>query len=421
MDMNFRRHRLPIAPRLNISASFPESNHLPLTHLNFPGEPEMLELTAPSTTPLEATNWLKQVEQLGLRFAERAAAADADDHFVSENFADLKSHEFIAAGVPRELGGGGASQIELSNILRELAKYCGSTALAYSMHTHQVATAAWRWHHQQAPVDGLLKRIAAEQIILVSSGGSDWLPSSGTAVRVEGGFRINARKAFASGAPIGDLLMTSAVYEDPDAGATVLHFGVPMGAAGVTLEPTWQTLGMRGTGSHDIVLSDVFVPDAGVSLKREQGKWHLLFHIIAMVAMPLIYSVYVGVAEAARDRAIQQANHRRHDDHLQYLVGGLENELTAAKLALQHMLTTAATNQPGFNTTNQVMIGRTLAAQSVLKVADLAMEIAGGKAFYRSFELERLFRDAQAARYHPLQEGPQRRLTGQLALGCEID
>jgi len=166
-------------------------------------------------------------KELGPRFAARAARADEGDLFVAENFGELKAHGLMAAGVPKEFGGFGASHAELSDMLRELGHYCGSTALAFSMHTHQVTTAAWRWRHQKAPVDGLLKRVAAENIVILSSGGSDWLQGSGTATRVDGGFQINGRKIFTSGAPVGDLLMTSAVYDDSEAGPSVLHFAVP--------------------------------------------------------------------------------------------------------------------------------------------------------------------------------------------------
>lgn len=138
------------------------------------------------------------------------------------------------------------------------------------------------------------------------------------------------------------------------------------------------------------------------------------------MAIPLIYSVYVGVAEAARDRAVQLAMKRRTDEHLCYRVGGLDNELLAAKLALQHMISTAVVSQPGFETTNQIMTGRTLVARAVLNVADLAMEVAGGSAFYRKLGLEKLFRDVQGARYHPLREEAQRKLSGQLALQWDV-
>ncbi len=85
------------------------------------------------------------------------------------------------------------------------------------------------------------------------------------------------------------------------------------------------------------------------------------------------------------------------------------------------MIAAAATNDPGLATTNRVMIGRTLVARGVLKTVEVAMEAAGGSAFFRSAGLERLFRDAQAARYHPLREGAQRAYAGRMALGLDVD
>jgi acyl-CoA dehydrogenase len=152
---------------------------------------------------------------LGPVFAERCAAHDAEDTFVAENYKDLQKAKAFSACVPLELEGGGASIRELSEFLRVLAHSCGSTALAFSMHTHVIAWTTWRWRHQKAPVDGLLRRVANEELVLVSSGGSDWLTASGVAEKADGGYRITARKIFSSGCPSGQLLMTSAVYQDP--------------------------------------------------------------------------------------------------------------------------------------------------------------------------------------------------------------
>lgn len=359
--------------------------------------------------------------ELGPMFAARAASADELDRFVAENFAALKDRGLFAAGVPEELGGLGASHRELCEMLRVMAHSCGSTALAFSMHTHQVATNAWRWRHQKLPVEGLLKRVANESVVLLSSGGSDCLKGSGTATKVEGGFRINARKIFASGAPAGDLLMTSAVYDDPEAGPTVLHFAVPMKAEGVKVLDTWKVMGMRATGSHDIELKDVLVADAAIGGKRPQGKWHPLFHIISMIAFPLVYSVYCGIAEAARDLVVEQAKQRRVDDSTVRLVGEIDNQVSLARLALDDMIAAAATNEPGVGTTNRIMTGRTLVARGALKTVELAMEAAGGASFFRAAGLERLFRDAQAARFHPLRESAQHEYAGRMALGLDVD
>ncbi|GAM97618.1 short-chain-acyl-CoA dehydrogenase [alpha proteobacterium U9-1i] len=369
----------------------------------------------------EAIDWQARAAQLAEEFARTAARYDAEDRFVAENYRRLKEEGFFRALVPTELGGHGATHREMCNAIRVLATGCGSTALAFSMHSHLVDVAAWRWKHQNAPTDGLLKRVAAENLVLVSSGGSDWLKGAGVATKVDGGFHINARKIFSSGSPAGDLLMTSAVYDDPQAGPTVLHFGVPLKGQGVSILDTWKVMGMRGTGSHDVELKDVFVADAAISGRRPQGKWHALFHIISLHAFALIYSAYVGVAEGARATALKVARKKPEDEALATLVGEMENAFAGARLALNDMISAVETDAPGPEATSRAMIGRTLASQGAIKTVERAMEVAGGAAFYRGLELERAFRDVQAARYHPLQEKPQLRYTGRAALGWDID
>jgi indole-3-acetate monooxygenase len=359
---------------------------------------------------------------LGPVFAQRAIETTDEDKFVADNFASLKASGLVEAGVPAELGGGGAGIDELAAMVRTLAYHCGSTALAFSMHTHQVAIPAWRWTHQKATaVEPLLKRVATERIQLLSSGGSDWIGGSGKAEKVDGGYRITARKVFSSGAPSGDLLMTSAVLESENEPPMVLHFGVPMNSPQVKVLDTWRTLGMRGTGSHDVMIDGHIVPEAGVAARRKAGEWHPLFQIIATIAFPLVYSAYLGVAESARDTAIGLAKRKPANHHVIELAGRMETELTAARLAHESMLAAVRLNTPSADTVNQVMIGRQLVTRHAIASVDLAMELAGGAGFYRSAGLERKFRDIQGARYHPLQSGPQAEYAGAMALGLPID
>jgi acyl-CoA dehydrogenase len=367
------------------------------------------------------TRWTTLADELGAAFAGRSAAHDDTDAFVAENYADMKPRRVFGAGVPEELGGGGASVADLAGFLRTLAHHCSSTALALSMHTHLVATAAWRWRHQQAPVEPLLRRVAAEDLVLISTGGADWLQGSASAVMADGGFRVTGRKIFCSGAPAGALMMTTAVYDDPADGPTVLQIAVPMSAPGVKVQDNWKALGMRGTGSHDITFEGVFVPDAAVALRRPSNKWHPLIHTVAMVALPVFNAVYVGVAEAARGLALQAAARRRDDPLTQVLAGEMENELTMTQLALGRMIEIAMTRQPGPETTADVMCCRALLGRGARATVDKAMELAGGGAFMRAATLERLFRDVQGVRYHPLQDKPQARTVGRAALGLPLD
>lgn len=368
-----------------------------------------------------AASWPERAQGIADEIASYAAAHDAADSFVEDGFARLKSEGFFKALVPAELGGGGASTAEVCESIRILGRACGSTALAFSMHCHLVAVAAWRREHQNAPTEGMLKRVAAEDLVLVSTGGNDWLDSGGSAEKVDGGFRVTARKPFASGSPMGDLLNTSARYDDPETGPTVLHFAVPLTAEGVRIEPTWRAMGMRGTGSNDIVLDGVFVPDAGIAGRRPAGEWHMLFHVIAKMAFAFIYSAYLGVAEGARDLAIGSAAKRAPDPSAAQLAGELENELLLASLANAHAIVIAEQWAPGPATTSAAMQCRQLTGHHAIAAVTKALELAGGSAFYRKNALERMFRDIQAARFHPLQEKPQRELTGRVALGWPVD
>jgi len=129
----------------------------------------------------------------------------------------------------------------------------------------------------------------------------------------------------------------------------------------------------------------------------------------------------VGVAEAARALALRQATGRRYDAGTQELIGQMDTELGTARMALAHMIDAAATGRMGPETTNEVLIGRTVAGRAAIRAVEGALEVAGGAGFLRELGLERLFRDVQGARYHPVRGSAQRRYSGRLALGLDVN
>lgn len=375
--------------------------------------------SAPPLAPPRPARLTETAAHLAQDFATRAAAHDIEGSFVAENYIALRSAGLVAAAVPRELGGGGADGAEMAEVLRILAKGCGSTALAFAMHTHNVLVPAWRWTHTpevRPAVEPLLRRVATENLVICTSGGSDWIGGSGKAEKVEGGYRINARKVFSSSSPFAQLLTTSAVVDEID-GPKVIHFAVPMTAPGLIRLDTWDALGMRGTGSHDIELTDVFVPDDKVALKRKAGEWHRLFQIITTHAFPVIYAVYLGVAEHAAEIALALVAKRPASGRQRRLAGEMMTALTAARLAHRSMVETAAANQVSDASVNAVMIGRRLVEEHGIATVELAMELAGGPGFYRGTGLECCFRDMQGARYHPMHREAQHEYAGAMALG----
>lgn len=362
--------------------------------------------------------WPEIARDLVPMLAEHAVRHDREGSFVAECYAALRERRVMSAFVPTELGGGGASLRELCELLRELARGCASTSLALSMHQHLVAVAVWNFRHGK-PTEKLLRRVASEQIVLVSTGATDWVDSVGVMTKVSGGYTVDAVKVFGSGSPAATLVMTSARYDDPELGPRVLHFAVPLSAKGVTPLDDWDTLGMRGTGSQSLKLEGVFVPDEAITLSRPRGQWPAILSVVATVALPIVMSPYVGLAAEACREALSHAAPKGSDPHVAARAGRMRNALTAAELAWNAMLENAAelAFEPDLERANRALICKTLCANAVQEAVGHALHLAGGRGFYRKLSLERHFRDVQAAHFHPLPEERQLEFTGRLAVG----
>jgi len=362
--------------------------------------------------------WIADAETLAKRFGERAGEHDSSGQFVARNYTDLKEGRFFAAGIPKELGGGGASFSELCSIVRTIGRECGSTALSFAMHSHTVMANVYKYRRGDETAANTLRKIAANGLVIATTGANDWLGSSGTAEKVEGGYRVNAHKRFVSGAPGAQVFATSAVISGPD-GDEVIHFAIPIKNEGVRIENTWNTLGMRATGSNDVIMESVFVPEFAVVARRPAGKWHPMWGVILPSALPLISAVYVGLAERASELAIEAARFRQAE--LAGPVGEMLNALTTARVMLEDML--RINDEHGFEPTlgnaDAVLTRKALVAEAVKQTVELAAELVGGPGFFRGHPIERIVRDVRAMHYHPLPVRRQQQFSGRIALGFE--
>ena len=363
-------------------------------------------------------DWKKLTHTLGQSFAARAFTYDADNTFVHENYKELRAHDYFSLLVPEALGGAGMSYAEVCDIIRIIGQYCGSTALAFSMHQHLVAATVWKFKNkgEGAP---LLKKVADQQIVLVSTGARDWLGSNGEMTKVDGGYLVNAKKHFASQSAGGDIAVTSAPYLNEEGEWKVLHFAVPFSADGVNVLDDWDVMSMRGTGSQTIEFNDVFVADESIALERPKDVFHPVYNLVLTVAMPLIMSAYVGIAERAQEIAVNIGRkYARNQKHFPYILGKMNNELMSAQCQLKCMV--ERTNNFDFDLddhlTGQIVTLKTNVVEACLSTVRQAMEGIGGQSIYRKNELERLFRDMQAAQFHPMPKWDQYAFTGQLLL-----
>lgn len=365
-------------------------------------------------------DWMRVARELGATFGGRAAAIDEEDRFAAENYDELKRERVFSMLVPLELGGGGATLTEVCELLRELGRHCASTALALSMHQHLVAATVYR-HTKGLSGAKLLEKVAKSELVLVSTGATDWVNSNGSARRVEGGFRVSGKKVFGSGGPAGNVLVTSFPFDDEAKGPSVIHCPVPMSAEGVRRLDDWHTMGMRGTGSHTVVLEDVFVPADAISVQRPRNQWHGAWDVVLGVAPPIYMAPYMGLADAAAELAIVHARRKPHSIPAQLAIAAMENARTTADLAFRDMVGRAGDLDftPSLENSNAQLVRKTIVTHAVRSAVAHAIEAAGGAGFYRVLPFERMWRDVQASHYHPLPENRQLLFTGRHRLGAE--
>lgn len=365
---------------------------------------------------------LARATAVGADLATHAARHDLDGTFVDEGLDCLRAAGLLAMAVPTELGGRGATIREVAAVQRELAHHCGSTALASAMHQHVVSFTAWRYRRGMPGAEATLRRVVDDGIVIVSTGGADFTRPRGEAVKVDGGYRVSGHKVFASLAPAGAVMSTMFRYDDPDEGTRVLNMAVPFAADGVRVLDNWDTLGMRGTGSHDVVIEDVFVPDAAVLANRPYGVIDPPLQVIVSIAMPIITAVYLGVAEAAFAAAVEAAAAKAGDPLVQRQIGLMSHRLQVASWALDRATDEVGDDPaPSVQRVAAVMAAKREVALAGVEVCDLAMEVVGGAGYFKGAAIERCYRDIRAAKFHPLTPEVTLLHAGRLALGLPVD
>ncbi|MFE6924404.1 acyl-CoA dehydrogenase family protein [Nocardia sp. NPDC057663] len=371
-------------------------------------------MTSTITDTTTTTDRVALAREIGESLRLEVPERDRTGEISVAAFDRLRAGGLSAALVPTEFGGGGASHKEMGEILRELGRHDPSTAVAFAMHSHLVAAQVWR-HNHGVDASAVFAKVAAGAI-LVSTGASDWVDSNGAAVRVDGGYRVSARKAPASGCEVGDVLVTSVRYDGE--GAQVLHCAIPMTAPGVRIDKTWDTLGLRASGSHTVVLDDVFVPDAAVSMIRPAGVWPPVLNVVIGAALPLVLAAYLGVADSAVELTARLLAGRAEPHTLQS-AGEMLNAYTTAADLVAAMFTDS--DNLGFANTDEyagrTLSRKTVAADALVTTVRLAIETTGGAGYSRSCDLERLYRDIHGCQFHPLPRAKQTRFSGRVLLG----
>ncbi len=234
--------------------------------------------------------------------------------------------------------------------------------------------------------------------------------ANGTAEKVESRDKVNAHKRCRSGVPGAHIFATSIRFEGGENGPEVLHFVVLKSAEGLSVGDNWNTIGMRGTGSHDVFLKDVFVPDASIAARRPADQWHKIWSVVRPHCHSSCRHTLASPAEAAAAK--------KKGDNAAGALGALE------KLAIVQdchgsikRLNNHHDFKPSMDIVNQMLSRKTNIVNAAIATVELAAQVCGSGAFFKGNVMEQLVRDICASHFHPLPERKQVVLTGRHAMG----
>jgi alkylation response protein AidB-like acyl-CoA dehydrogenase len=374
------------------------------------------------TQPGQRQSLIDTARQLGReKFLPRAARHDRDAAFPTENYDDLRDAGFLGLVIPERYGGLGADYETYALVSAELGRWCGATALTFNMHT---ATMMWssrmaddldmtgeqRAAHE-ARRAGIYRRVIEDGAIFAqpfsepnSAAAAGRAPFGTSARKVDGGWLINGRKHFASLAGAADyygILCTEEIEgQDADVRDTI-YLAVSGTADGFSITGDWDVLGMRGTVSKNLELTDVFVADEFQLMPRgcyyrAALNWPHMF----MTLCP----TYMGIAEAAFDFTCQYlrgeieggppAGPARQSPAKQMAVAEMRIKLEQARALFQRTIAEARVN-PSKEERLRAYATQYTVMEFANDLCRLAVRTCGGRSIFKSMRLEQLYRDSR--------------------------
>ena len=383
-------------------------------------------------------------EEHAADFATRAAKYDLEGSFPHENIKALQQSGFMAAAVPEEFGGLGVeAHLDFLTAQSRLARGCASTAIASNMHivSTRVMATIWKQRTTQpegmvAATEGFLKAVGAGQLVTCVPGteaGTD-ISSPMTELTPDGdSYVLNGRKMFGTLSPAAQIMFSTARLKQDDGSYRVMLCVVPKGTPGATVLENWDALGMRASGSGEIIYENVKLPAGSVI---PQGDWGVIGGSGLLDAGGFGTSLpacFLGIAEAAQQIAIDILQRRKGSKQtrmadrvpLQLLIGQNETDLFVMRAAIERVArmleaSGASTEGESRDVTRELQASKWTVEHRAMDVVNRAMTMSGGAGYMTGHPLSRLYRDVRAGPFmQPFGEYEVMEFIGKTTLGID--
>jgi len=343
-------------------------------------------------------------------FSERAKENDENATFPFRNFQDLKEIRYPALTIPEEYGGLGISLYEMLRHQEIIGKADGSTALSIGWHMglmkHLGENHVWKEEkYTEVARDAMNTGALINNIATEPATGS---PTRGgrpeTVAKKEGNqWVLNGKKTFATLSPILDYFVISASIDDT---TQVGNFLVKREREGIEVEETWDSIAMRASGSHAVLLNNVAVDEDDLVAyltpgKKQAAGW--LLHIPAC---------YLGIARAAQEKAVNFARTYSPNSlngtiseqpNVKQKLGEVELKLMEAQNFLYHIAKKWDESDESIRQTMKTELGaaKLTVVNKAVEAVDLSMRVVGARSLSQQNDLQRYYRDVRAGLHNP--------------------
>ena len=304
------------------------------------------------------------------------------------------------------------------------------------MHHYWVGTAADSWRAGDKSVRFILEDAGAGEVFAAGhaeSGNETSIVMSITkAEKVDGGYKFTGRKSFGSLSPVWTRFGLHGMDTSDPANPKVVHGFLARGASGVTIKDTWDVMSMRATRSDDTVLDGAFVPDHHIARVVPAGLAGADFFVLSIFAWALMgfANIYYGLAQRLLELTVEQVKTKgslgmtrsmAHHPYVQHGVAEMVMGLQSIGAQVESVTGdwSAGVQHPDWPI--RIVATKYNAVETAWRIADRALEVSGGFGMFKKSEMERLFRDARAGRFHPANSSLAHELIGKLVLGLNPD
>lgn len=379
------------------------------------------------------TDLVERARGLAPALAERSAEIEAARRVPAAISDELGSHGFYRMLAPAKLGGGEVHPRVFASALEELAR--GDAAAA--------------WVVMTGSTTGLLLAYLEERAArtILEDGPSAALAGvfapTGRATPEEGGYRVTGRWAYGSGCENAGWRMGGCLVFDGDAPRRLPSGGPEIRSCFFRAEDskvvdTWKVSGLRGTGSHDLVVEDLRVDEALTCCVLADAPRHdgalYRFPVFGLLSTG-VTAVGLGIARAALDAMREMARTKRsrggkktmaEGELVQVTLAGAEGELRAARALVHETLdevweTASSGDALSDLDRARLRLAATHAAKASAKAVDTVYHLAGGAAIWDTSPFQRHFRDVHVMTQHVMVGEQTLKPVGRVLLGLETD